>query len=273
MKLDEKQIKENWDDLLGRIENQFKGERQEKLLEMYNFFADRMMFAPASSREHYHNCFVGGYVDHVLRVMDCSFELYNTWASAGAHQENYTLEELMFAALNHDLGKIGDLENDTYIPNESEWHRKNQGALYTVNPKTEFSLIPDRSLFLLQHFGIKYSWNEFLGIRIHDGMYEEANKPYLVSFNPDSRLRSNLPLILHQADMLASRVEWERWKHGENSWHNARSLTNVSQEKMHQHTVKPKVNTKPVAPKKKPNPASQLNTGTDASKLFDELFG
>ena len=78
MKLNEKQIKENWEDLLSRIDTQFKGDRKDKLLEIYNYFADRMMFAPASSREHYHNCFPGGYVDHVLRVMDCAFDLYNS---------------------------------------------------------------------------------------------------------------------------------------------------------------------------------------------------
>ena len=270
MKLDEKQIKQNWDDLLGRIDHQFSGKRKDKLLEMYNYFADRMMFAPASSREHFHNCFAGGYVDHVLRVMDCSFDLYNSWMMQGAHTDNYTVEELMFAALNHDLGKIGDLENETYIPNTSEWHRKNQGALYTINPKTEFSLVPDRSLFLLQHFGIKYTWNEFLGIRTHDGMYEEANKPYLVSYNPDSRLRSNLPLILHQADMMASRVEWERWKHGENGLQNTRTLTNVPKDKMMKHIVKKEINPPVTVTEPKP---SQLNTGSDASKLFDELFG
>ena len=268
MKLNEKQITENWKDLLGRIEHQFSGDRKDKLLEMYNHFADRMMFAPASSREHYHNCFPGGYVDHVLRVMDCAFDLYNSWMMQGAHTDNYSVEELMFAALNHDLGKVGDLDNDTYIPNESEWHRKNQGALYTVNPKTEFCLVPDRSLFLLQHFGIKYSWNEFLGIRIHDGMYEEANKPYLVSFNPDSRLRSNLPLILHQADMMASRVEWERWKYGENVLQNVRTLTDTPKAKMMEHVAKKPTPPKPVAKKVK----SELNSGTDASKLFDELF-
>ena len=72
--------------------------------------------------------------------------------------------------------------------------------------------------------------------------------------------------------MMASRVEWERWKHGENSWHSARSLTNVSKEKMEKHVYKkPVVNTSP--PKPKPTPSSQLNTGSDASKLFDELFG
>ena len=97
-----------------------------------------------------------------------------------------------------------------------------------------------------------------------------SNKPYLVSFNPDSRLRSNLPLILHQADMMASRIEWERWKFGENAFQNVRTLTDVSQEKMMKHVVKKE--TKAPVVKSEPK-KSQLNTGSDASKLFDELFG
>ena len=38
-------------------------------------------------------------------------------------------------------------------------------------------------------------------------MYEESNKPYYVNYNPESALRTNLPYILHQADMMASKVE------------------------------------------------------------------
>ena len=78
MKLKEKQVKENWDDLLGRIKHQFNGERQDKLLEMYNHCADRMMFAPASSREHFHNCFANKYINHILKIMNYAFKLYNT---------------------------------------------------------------------------------------------------------------------------------------------------------------------------------------------------
>lgn len=40
-------------------------------------------------------------------------------------------------------------------------------------------------------------------------MYEEANKPYYVGWNPDSALRTNIPYVLHQADMMASRIEKE----------------------------------------------------------------
>ena len=70
-------------------------------------------------------------------------------------------------------------------------------------------LVPDRAVFNLVSCGIAVSENEYLGIKLHDGLYEDSNKPYLISYNPESRLRTSLPLILHQADLLASRIEWE----------------------------------------------------------------
>ena len=62
------QLQENWEKLIQLITDTFSGERQEKLLEMYEHFKDRMMFAPASSQEHFHNCFPGGYVEHILNI-------------------------------------------------------------------------------------------------------------------------------------------------------------------------------------------------------------
>ena len=43
------------------------------------------------------------------------------------------VEELLFAALHHDLGKLGTKEEMHYIPNDSDWHIKNQGAYYKIN--------------------------------------------------------------------------------------------------------------------------------------------
>ena len=67
--------------------------------------------------------------------------------------------------------------------------------------------VPDRGLKLLYDRGITITDNEWFGIKLHDGMYEEANKPYYISWNPDSALRTNLPHVLHQADMMASCIE------------------------------------------------------------------
>jgi len=102
---------------------------------MYDYFEDRMCLAPASGKEHYHNAMVGGYVEHVLHVTKFAVTLKELWEHNGAIID-FTDEELIFATLHHDLGKVGDLEHDYYIPNESEWHRKNQGKIYTHNPQT-----------------------------------------------------------------------------------------------------------------------------------------
>jgi hypothetical protein len=97
-----------------------------------------------------------------------------------------------------------------YIPNDSEWHIKNQGANYKPNAELPFLPVQDNSLFILQNEGIQLTVNEYIAIKIHDGLYDEGNKPFLISGQNESKLRTSLPLILHQADMIASRVEWEK---------------------------------------------------------------
>jgi hypothetical protein len=123
---------------------------------------------------------------------------------------NFTEEELVFSAINHDLGKLGRDGQPAYIPNDSEWHVKNQGAIYKPNTELAFIPIQDSSLFILQQAGLELTFNEWVAIKTHDGLYDDGNKAYLISSQNESKLRSSLPLILHQADILAARVEWEK---------------------------------------------------------------
>ena len=210
-----KQIQNNWKKLIQLIDDTFvdteDNERHTKLREMYDYFEDRMVIAPASGKEHYHNAFVGGYVEHVLHVIDCAVKLKKVWEECNANI-NFTDEELIFAAMHHDLGKVGDMENDYYIPNESDWHRKNQGKIFTHNPKLQYMTVTDRAIFLLNQFGITMSEKEYIGLRLTDGLYEEANKSYYISYDPDWALKSNIAYILHQADSMATHIEYDMWK-------------------------------------------------------------
>ena len=149
--LTEEQLLGNWNKLLQLVEDTFEGERKERLLEMYKHFEDRMVVAPASGKEEYHYCYAGGYVNHVLHVVETALEISKTYEKVGGTKD-WTDEELIFSAMHHDLGKVGDLEHDYYIPCESEWHRKNQGSIFVHNPKLQFMSVTDRALFLLQHF-------------------------------------------------------------------------------------------------------------------------
>ena len=203
------QIQENWDIFIGYIEKYITGDRKDQLLEFYNKLQDRLIVYPASNNTKYHNCIPGGYIDHVNRVIKGSIYVHKLWTAMGGKMDNYTMEELIFSAINHDLGKIGDQEHQAYLPSTDAWRIKNLGEIYTFNNKLNFMSVPDRSIFLLQEAGIPISQNEFIGIKTHDGLYDQANEAYLKSYSTESKPRTNLTFVLHQADMMAARIEAE----------------------------------------------------------------
>ena len=105
---------------------------------------------------------------------------------------------------------MGNEEGEAYIPQTDQWRKEKLGEDYTFNNKLEFMTVPDRGLYLLQTHGIEYTKNEYLTIKLHDGIYDESNKPYLMGWMPEQKLRCALPHIVHQADFLAARIEFER---------------------------------------------------------------
>ena len=210
MTLTAEQIQENWVEFLGNIENHITGERKQKLLDFYNQYVERIMLMPAAHKKEYHNAFPGGYVEHVNRVVRCALKQAQLWEEEGCDMTTFTTEELVFSAINHDLGKMGDEENESYIPQTDKWRREKLGEDYMFNTKVPFASVPDRGLFMLQSHGVQYSFNEMLAIQTHDGLYDDANKKYLFAYMPEQKPRTSLPFILHQADLMAARIEFER---------------------------------------------------------------
>jgi hypothetical protein len=211
MNLTAEQIQKNWDKHLKIVDTFITGERKEKLKALYVSLADTMVMAPASGKPSYHNAFPGGYIDHVNRVVHCALKTKALWEEMGSTID-FTDEELVFAALNHDLGKIGTSNQAYYLPQTDKWRLDKLGEVYTHNKDLSYMLIQDRSLFTLQQSQIAITEKEYLAIKLHDGLYDDVNKPYYISFNPDSKLRTNLVYILHQADFLASKIEYDAWK-------------------------------------------------------------
>ena len=184
MKLTAEKIQSNWVDFMSNINTYISSPRKEQLAKFYETYAERIMLMPAAHKKEYHSAFPGGYVDHVN-------------------------EELVFSAINHDLGKMGDADHEAYIPQTDKWRKDKLGEDYMFNKKLAFSAVPDRGLFLLQDNNIKYTFNEMLAIQTHDGLYDSANDKYLKGWMPEQKPRTSLPFILHQADMMAARIEFE----------------------------------------------------------------
>lgn len=179
--------------------------RAEQLIAMYEDFGDELSLAPASGKTCFHNAFPGGYLDHVVRVTETALQLSKVYKSIDGDID-FTKEELVFAALHHDLGKLGMPGGPAYyVDQDSDWHRK-RGEIYTQNTHLQYMKVPDRALMVLQSYGIKLTQKEWLGIKLSDGVYDEGSKSYLINYAPYP-MKTNLPYIIHWADHMSSRSE------------------------------------------------------------------
>jgi hypothetical protein len=164
----EVQLEENYNKFIEALKKSFDGERLEKLLHMYSMeeLGPNLMLSPASGNVNYHNAYEGGYIDHVMNVARNSLRMLKLYKEAGGIVD-FTQEELLFSAFHHDLGKLGERGNMAYKIQESEWHRKNRGDVYTWNDDISYMTHTDRTFYLLSQYDLKYSEKEFFGINEH----------------------------------------------------------------------------------------------------------
>ena len=238
MKLSAEQIQANWEEFLANIKEHISGNRGEQLLNFYKRYEERVILMPAAHKKEYHGAFPGGYVAHVNKVVEGSLKLYDMWKEMGCDMTTFTKEELVFSAINHDLGKLGDKDHDAYVPQTDQWRKDKLGEDYMFNKQLAFCSVPDRGLFLLQQHDISYSFNEMVAIQIHDGLYDDANVKYLKTFLPEQKPRTSLPYILHQADLMAARIEFEQ------EWLPKLKGENSVEKQKPQFTLKSKANVK-----------------------------
>lgn len=192
MALTPEEIEQNWNKLRSLCEK--LGDRSEVALNMVDSLGERFCLAPASGRRDFHAAFPGGLLDHSLRVLGNAMRLISAFGW------KVPKDSLIIAALFHDLGKVGNHECDHYIPQTEQWRVDKLGEEYTYNKDILYMTIPDRSIFLCQHFGLKLSQEELVAIRIHDGQFAEENAPYKLK-------EPMLADILHMADFIAMKQE------------------------------------------------------------------
>jgi hypothetical protein len=206
-KYTEEQLKKNYERFLSIVKKYFTGERLEKLLHMYSEgeLGINLTLAPASGSKHYHNAYVGGYIDHIFNVCRNSLSMKKVFEEAGGVCD-FTDEELIFAALHHDLGKLGVKGSMHYLPSSTDWEIK-KGILFARNEDIPYMTLTDRTFFTLQEYGITYNEKEYFAIKLTDGMYDEDNQKYLKGHDIKKQLKWKLQFILHWADHMSTVIE------------------------------------------------------------------
>lgn len=192
---------------LSIIEKLWKEEdppRHDALMRMYTDFEDRLLTAPASSKIHFHNAYPGGYLDHILHVIDTARGVVALYKKVGGAID-FTMSELIFAAMHHDLGKLGDDTGPYYLPEYDQyWHRK--GARYRYNDALQTMPMHNRTLYVLNLYGVKYTANELLGMKMADGLFDEGNKSMFLG-NDVYPHKTSIGYVVHWADWMAAMAE------------------------------------------------------------------
>lgn len=172
MSISAEQIEENWKKFRGLFDKVLTDDRKIAMEKMLDELEDRWAICPASGKKSFHNAFPGGLVDHSLRVLTNAFTLCK------AYSWDLPKDSLVIASLLHDVGKLGDHINDYYIPQDSEWHRDKLGETYKHNPNILYMTVPQRGVWLCQHYGLKLTQDEYLAIILNDGWVMQENKNY-----------------------------------------------------------------------------------------------
>lgn len=178
--MDAETIEKNW----NKYESLCKRFSDPALDNLLDHLGERIAICPFSPRTDLVGCYPGGLVDMSLKIF------------ANMRKINDTLDEeirvsvphLLKVGLLHDLGKVGDAENDHFLDQDSDWHRDKLGQMYKYNESLPKMTYAHRSLFLLQNFGVKLDQFEWEAIATSGGMHLEENRFYAGSKNNLSKI-------------------------------------------------------------------------------------
>jgi putative nucleotidyltransferase with HDIG domain len=164
-------IQKNWETyekLLRRLSD-------DNINKMLDDLGERLCMCPASTRLSEFNAEAGGLIQHSLDVTSAMRDL-NDAASLGVKTAS-----IIKAGLLHDIGKVGDIESDLFVDQDSSWHRDNLGQMYKYNESCQKMSVSHRTHYLLQHFGITLSRDEWIAIQLAGGSHFEENRFYVGS--------------------------------------------------------------------------------------------
>ena len=167
-------VKSNWDTfekLCGRLSD-------DNINTLLTTLGERLITTPAATHDTRAGCFGGGLVQTSLEITSKMRKI------ASEFYPDIPVASILKVGLLHEIGKVGTLEEDLYLEQDSDWHREKLGQFYKYNENIDKSATPERSLYLLQHFGITLTHDEYYAIRLSQGSHLEENRFYAGS-EPD----------------------------------------------------------------------------------------
>lgn len=154
--MNERELTDLWTSYTKLID---KIDRGEGLTLMMDELGERLLMCPAEPRNDSPGCEPGGLIQQAIIVAK-GMKRINDAFEMGA-----STESILIVGLLHELGKIGNLDEPYFIPEDENWRREKLGAFYKPNERLSRMTIPERSLYLLQNYKVHLTEEEFMAIR------------------------------------------------------------------------------------------------------------
>ena len=169
--IDAEILKSNWE----KYESILKRLKDKNIASFLDSFGERLVMCPNARNQAEKGSYPGGLVENSLEVASTMKKISDTLGV------NIPMTSLLKVALLHDIGKVGDEEEDLFMIQDSSWHREKLGQVYKYNENLPKMSISHRSLYLLQSFNISLTRDEWLAIQIAGGSHFEENRFYVGS--------------------------------------------------------------------------------------------
>ena len=158
---------------------------------LISLLGDRLAMSPRGLTEETGGA-PGGLIDFGLKVASAAKSLSNDFGET---------KSLVKVALLHELGRSGDLTEELYLIQDSDWHRDKLGQTYKYNELCSKMNIAHRTLWLLSHLGIELTKEEWIAVNVSQGLHLPENQFYANSLNPVAAgLLAARLIVLHGKD-------------------------------------------------------------------------
>ena len=151
---DFEEIESNWKQfksIIDRLED-------ENINNMMDYLGERLVTAPANARNTDKGSEAGGLIKNTLEILKLSRMID---AATGKKCNQKTLYKIVVL---HNVGTLGTIESDLYLPQDSSWHLEKLGMVYKINPKLVGQDKTDLTFSMLANYGIKLELEEFQAI-------------------------------------------------------------------------------------------------------------
>jgi hypothetical protein len=134
--------------------------------ELLSLLGIEFITAPCTTSSNMYGAYEGGLIKHLLNVTKHAVRVNTSLSDSKKVDE----KSLIRVSLVHQIGKA-----KMFIPQESEWHRKNKGEMFTWNESLLSMTVAERSVYYLLKSGVELTEDEVYAI--HNFNSDFASRP------------------------------------------------------------------------------------------------